>query len=333
MNTRSTTDMIDRYLDAVRRNLPARLQSDVVSELADDLQSQVEDRESAIGRPLTLEEEGQLLRAYGNPVIVASRYQPHQYLIGPAYFPFYVQTLKVVLGVVIGLNFVAAIVDAVLGSRHIGPLASWAMFWSTAFASLGIVTLIFALIERAPKPANLANWDPSKLPAPQAGNIPRLRTAFDLLFNLIAAVWALFSPVRDALWTVTVTPNSATPIPFALGQGVSNVLLVVGIVAAGIVLLDVALLVRPDWHRLRAVVFAVLNVGMAIALYRISLGPARYVTLSDLAHAPVDLTAAARTLDAMFYAAIVVAICIALGAGLWNAWMAVRPRAGSKAVA
>jgi len=321
----TTTEMIDRYLDAVRRNLPARLQNDVVGELADDVQSKVEDRERALGRPLALEEERELLRAYGNPLVVASRYQPHQYLIGPAYFPFYVHSLKVVLGVVIALNLIAAIVDGVLHSQHIGPVASWAMLWSTAFAALGVVTLIFALIERAPKTAKLDNWDPLKLPPPQAGAIPRLRTAVDLFFNLIAAVWLLSSSVRDTLWAVTVTQSTATPIPFALGEGVSNLFLIVGCVSVGIVLLDVVLLLRPSWHRLRAIALAVLNLGMAIALYRISLGTARYVTLSASGRGSADLAMAAQTLNTMFYVAVLIAICISLGATLWYAWLAVRP--------
>ena len=35
-----------------------------------------------------------LLRKMGSPVIVASRYQPQQYLIGPTLFPLYLYVLR-----------------------------------------------------------------------------------------------------------------------------------------------------------------------------------------------------------------------------------------------
>ena len=80
-------ELLDRYLQAVKKYLPARRQDDIIAELRANMESQIEDKESELGRPLTQGEMEDLLRKMGSPVIVASRYQPQQYLIGPALFP------------------------------------------------------------------------------------------------------------------------------------------------------------------------------------------------------------------------------------------------------
>lgn len=46
-----TTTLIDRYLRAVREQLPRGQQDDIIGELSEDLRSQVEDREAELGRP------------------------------------------------------------------------------------------------------------------------------------------------------------------------------------------------------------------------------------------------------------------------------------------
>ena len=43
-------DLIERYLHAVKGHLPLKQQDDVVAELAEDLRSRVDERESELGR-------------------------------------------------------------------------------------------------------------------------------------------------------------------------------------------------------------------------------------------------------------------------------------------
>ena len=76
---------------------PVRRQDDIIAELRANMESQIEDKESELGRPLTQGEMEDLLRKMGAPVIVASRYQPQQYLIGPAIFPMYLYVLRLVM--------------------------------------------------------------------------------------------------------------------------------------------------------------------------------------------------------------------------------------------
>ena len=83
-------ELLDRYLQAVKKYLPTRRQDDIIAELRANMESQIEDKESELGRPLTQGEMEDLLRKMGSPLKVASRYQSQQYLIGPTFFPMYV---------------------------------------------------------------------------------------------------------------------------------------------------------------------------------------------------------------------------------------------------
>jgi hypothetical protein len=86
-------DLIDRYLVAVRRQLPQNLQDDIVQELGDSLRSEAEEHEREAGRAMTADEQAVLLRKRGHPWLMASRYLPQQQLIGAALFPYYRQAL------------------------------------------------------------------------------------------------------------------------------------------------------------------------------------------------------------------------------------------------
>src|SRR5262249_54758190 len=89
-------DLLASYLDAVRVLLPKRQRDDIVAELSEELRSQIEEREGALGRPLTPEEQNALFVAHGDPVDVARRYRADRRslalgweLIGPELFPVY----------------------------------------------------------------------------------------------------------------------------------------------------------------------------------------------------------------------------------------------------
>ena len=87
-------ELLDRYLEAVRKNLPWKRQDDLLAELRANLEAQLEDKESALGRSLTKEEAEAWVKQLGSPMQMAARYQPQQYLIGPALFPIYRLVLK-----------------------------------------------------------------------------------------------------------------------------------------------------------------------------------------------------------------------------------------------
>ncbi len=101
-------DLVDRYVYAVKRHLPASQQDDIINELTDDILSQIKDKEEELGRPLGEAEQEAILKQYGHPYLLAMRYRPQQYLIGPALFPFYFPALKIALGLAFGVQVIIA---------------------------------------------------------------------------------------------------------------------------------------------------------------------------------------------------------------------------------
>jgi hypothetical protein len=160
-------DLIDRYLSAIRRNLPARNADDIVAELRDALASRIEDREEELGRPLTPGETEAIIKDFGHPLVVAARFRKQQWLIGPDVFPFYLSVIRIVLLVVAAITLAIGVVQVLFGDRDplqallqaIGGLATSLLF------SLAIVTIIFAVLERAGFPAeHIGAWNPAQLP-------------------------------------------------------------------------------------------------------------------------------------------------------------------------
>jgi hypothetical protein len=177
-------ELLDRYLQAVRKHLPWRRQDDIIAELRANLEAQLEDKETELGRPLTKVEGEEWLKQIGSPIQVAARYQSRQYLIGPALYPTYSYVLKLVLGWATVIYVIAKVVSiaaqgwGVEAFAGVGLSLPW--IW---LINAGITTLIFALIERASllfpekfkalgslaAPAT-APWTPLDLPSVDAGD-------------------------------------------------------------------------------------------------------------------------------------------------------------------
>ena len=143
-------EMLDRYLQAVRRHLPWLRQDDIIAELRANLEAQLEDKEAELGRKLTNAEMEVWLKQLGSPIQVAARYQPQQYLIGPALFPIYRFVLRLALGWCAVIFCIAKTVEIVSKGQGIDALAGaifqlpWILFINAA-----VVTLIFAILQRS----------------------------------------------------------------------------------------------------------------------------------------------------------------------------------------
>ena len=69
-------ELIERYLQAVKFWLPKAQKQDIIAELSEDIYSQMEEKESELGRKLSDLEVEIILKQRGRPVLVANRYQP-----------------------------------------------------------------------------------------------------------------------------------------------------------------------------------------------------------------------------------------------------------------
>jgi hypothetical protein len=187
-------DLIDRYLHAVKGHLPAN-QQDVVVELAEDLRSRVDERETELGRPLTEAEIAGILKALGRPMVFASRYLKHQALIGPAMMPYYVQTLKVAAGISLLVHAVVAVVMLAAG-RAVGESLQgiFTFPFTTLPVIVGWITVVFAVIDRHVSAQALADsWDPATLPPARrdADRPSRVAIVGDIVGLGIALAWWL----------------------------------------------------------------------------------------------------------------------------------------------
>jgi hypothetical protein len=201
-STQSSTDLVARYLQAVGFWLPRGQKQDILAELSEDLHSQIEDRESQLGRAMTEAEVSDLLKQRGRPVMIAGQFMHQRSLIGPALYPIYVFVLKIV-----ALCYVVPWLLAWLGillfhragmATHFS--AEWhslGTLWSVVFIQFGIITVVFAAIDRASVTSScMSDWDPRKLPKVkvEASTKRRVSAIACLVFAVLGLLWVLAIP-------------------------------------------------------------------------------------------------------------------------------------------
>jgi hypothetical protein len=197
-------ELLQRYLQAVRFWLPKSQQEDILAELSEDLRSQVEDKETELGRPLDDTELGAILKKCGNPMRVASRYQPGQYLIGPTWFPVYRFVLKLVLFWVLIPVFVVIVGPAIVLSnpdRGAGLLQTFGNLWTAEIIAGGVITLLFATLERVQVKCDVADkWDPRSLPPLAKEQVQSgAKSICEISFGVLALIWLLLVPQYPVL--------------------------------------------------------------------------------------------------------------------------------------
>ena len=203
-------ELLDRYLQAAKKHLPRARQQDILAELRANLEAQLEDKESALGRPLTQGEAEDWLRQLGSPMLVAARYQPQQSLIGPAIFPMYWFVLRTALLWALVIYTVVSTLLIVLGQSAAPavPLAILRAPW-VLFTVAASVTLVFAALEflsthypalSPPVLQQITQWSPATLPPLEKDppSSPRPRSfalaVAELVFGFLFLVWLLLIP-------------------------------------------------------------------------------------------------------------------------------------------
>jgi len=215
-------ELLDRYLQAVKKHLPWQRQADILAELRANLESQLEDKESELGRPLTAAEAEAWLKQIGPPIQVAARYQPQQYLIGPSLFPIYWYVLKfasllalhiysVVSAILIFVGAdpnLTSVIGAIL--RIPGILLSTAMWITFVFACIEFAITRYGTswlpADKFPPAAGYGpNWTPSDLPPieknAKGGKKARsyAQAVAEVIFGFLLIVWLLLIPKHPFL--------------------------------------------------------------------------------------------------------------------------------------
>jgi hypothetical protein len=255
--------LIDRYVHAIRTHLPRKDRDDIAAELREVLQSQIEAEEAGRGRALTEQEVAAILKRYGSPERVAARYGAREHLIGPAVFPLYVLSVKVVLWILVPLLLLWAVGTALTSGDPVAQTAR--ALWISLFVVLGnlaIVTLLFARIERMQDQVDWAgSWDPHWLPAEPAlrQSIPRRETVASLLVMIFWLLWWTdVLPINQWLLGGGI-PVAPAPIWEALTPTILSLM-------AASMAIDLATLARPHWVRFHEGAGLLLEMGVLVML-------------------------------------------------------------------
>jgi hypothetical protein len=278
-------ELVNRYLNAVRFWLPRELKEDISGELGEDIRAQIEEREAELGRRLESSEVAAILKHYGRPVLVAGRYLPQRYLIGPALFSVYELVLKIIALCYLVpwvLMWIALLTTSPGYRAHLGlaTLADWESLWVITISAFGTATLVFAFLERVGVAEKLGTeWDPRKLPRVRnSRQVPRVSSAFDFAINLVFAVWT-----ADVLRTGTLLDRPEVRV--ALTPASALFVRIVFLLVFSAMLIAAVNLVRPSWTTVRKGMHALINLAGAAALVLLSRAD-EFVTISG-----VDVTA------------------------------------------
>jgi hypothetical protein len=181
-------DLVERYMAAVGRQLPANQAGDILAELREEFLARQEEREAVLGRPLDKKDVEALLVEFGHPLVVAGRYRKTQHLIGPEVFPFWWATLKVVLLIVLGVYGVAIAVNALSeGAVKVGGAAP-SVLAALVFV-FGMVTLTFAAFERFGKSGVLQDWKPRHLPPAEGKSRSPANLGAEIIVDVVFLAW------------------------------------------------------------------------------------------------------------------------------------------------
>jgi hypothetical protein len=279
-------DLLERYLQAVRTHLPVSQQDDILKELGENLRTQIAEKESELGRGVNEEELAAIITKQGHPLFAAMRYRQKRQLIGSTLFPVYWFVMKIILALVVLGYAVSALVLMAQGKSLLEVIGAVFSYAGAALPTLVVVTIIFAvldvsnskfrLLERATKEWN-EKFNPLRLPAlrpvsdsPDAKPIPRVKTAFDLFFNVVFLLWWIrVSPIRNLALIAALGPLglAAHEIPFQMGPVWNTLHWPVILISLATIVRQILTLMHPERVRLYSVMRVITNGGSAILLY------------------------------------------------------------------
>lgn len=209
-------ELIDRYLRCVQFWLPGDRKDDIIAELSEDIHSEVEEKQAALGRELDTEELRALLKRRGSPLRVAESYLPSRYLIGPTLFPIYWMALRSFIlyllfpWAILWLCFTAAVPSYYAHSPALQLLRTVAPLWTLGVQGIIGLTAAFVIAERVQAAAQEKNgWEarpPKRMRDPN--RVPRSSSIAEVMCNGIVLLWwanALRMPAAPDLH-ITASP-------------------------------------------------------------------------------------------------------------------------------
>ena len=319
------TDLMDRYLATVERRLPKEQAKDIVAELREAIASKVEAQETKLGRPAEADDVAAVLKDFGHPVVVASRYSGRDHLIGPQLYPWFWDAQRVGVGLIFVVGIIIAAVRALRSDRAMSVVIQGiGGAIEMAIWMFGVITVVFIVMERTKADIRLAKgWNPRTLPE---DHIRQPRPLFDSVFAL--AFDAIF-----ILWWVKVVdfPNdvpgrgNSMELHFADAWAqLHTPILVLALLTAAVHISDI---LHPAWSRLRALVSIAGHIGGLVILWMLfRAGPLVSVTAAEAeSQRALEL---ANTINGFFSPVLgIIGLfwAISMGVEVWRLIQSVRP--------
>lgn len=273
-------ELLDRYLKTVGTYLPKSHRADILQELAENIRSQMDDREAELGRPLNDAEQEAILKQVGNPLVVAGRFQKDQWtlafgrlLIGPALFPLYAKVLSINLAITLVICIASAVVLADLG-KSVTPFGTVPAVLLQLLLQFSIITVIFTVAEKSLAGAG-DRWNPRKpstaLPMPQG-----TRRVFTSLVEVVVGLVFLY-------WWISArsyVPGILSSIGSGLhaGQGLHVMYLAIWVLTAAGIALSAFTLFSPQGTVLSGYARPAID-GMFLAVLCVSIVAGHWVVL------------------------------------------------------
>jgi len=298
--------LIERYLQAVRFWLPKAQRDDILAEIAEDLRSQVEEREQMLGHSLEPAEVSEILKRRGHPLLVAGSFLPQSGPMDPVLWTIYRFILKVVLLWILTPILIVAMLPGVIQAHdHAAAyLAAIAGICQSMVFAVGMITIVFALVRKyGVQRVTQLDWDPQRLPAVHdAQEIPRFGSSFSLIWGIFFLLWWVDLVHFPVLLHGAAVRIEMSPVPVVLNACIVSV----WIWALGMHAVN---LWRPWWTRARAWIWLALNCATAaVAAWMAQAGPWVIVT----AVSPSD-TAGVASLGRVINSAVTGTLWVAAG--------------------
>jgi hypothetical protein len=325
-------EIVDRYLQAVKAWLPSEQRDDILAELSEDLRSELEEREAALGRPLGEHEAQALLEHRGHPLWLARGYATGGHLIGPMVLPTFRRVVAIALPCLAVIFASLWVVFRFVVEQAPHPPLRSGFFWLWqgglyALALVGLYTMIFAAIERTHARVRASDaWDPrhpGDLPTSVESRAARERFALRLSAagDLVGAL--VFTLCWVGLWRLPDVPE----IELTLAPVFAH--LYAPILALGLaeIALATAALVRPRPGRTRSLL-SVARYAAGVVLAGTALAAGSWILLA-VPGAPADRIALlARWLNLSVAATVGVFGALYLAFGIHEARALVRTLRG-----
>ncbi|WP_353829234.1 hypothetical protein [Agromyces sp. SYSU T0242] len=208
----TTPTLTDRYVWAAARTIPESQREEFARELRERIGDDIDARHAAGAEHADAEHAA--LVELGDPAALAAGYvdRPLQ-LIGPRYYLAWKRLVTMLFAIVLPIALAAIVLAQALAGADVGqilasvlgtavPLAIQLAFWPT---------LVFALVERSPRPAPAPTWNPDHLP--QVRDQARAGRLGDLIAS--AVFLAIFAGLIVSQQTASPFVDAAgDPIPF-----------------------------------------------------------------------------------------------------------------------